>query len=148
MTRSYSTGDGLNTGSYTFSGTDPATLNTYIAKLDYTPNDRQRLFLRGNLLGDRSLGVPQFPGQAASTQIVNNSKGIAAGDVWTLRNNLVNNFRYGYVWQGLSTIGAGNASFVTFSALSSPVSQSRTNLQNVPMHNFVERHLSPDRSSS
>ena len=54
----FSTGDGLNSGSFTFSATDPATLNTYIAKLDYTPNDRQRIFVRGNLLGDRSLGVP------------------------------------------------------------------------------------------
>ena len=134
----FSTGDGLNTGSFTFSATDPATLNTYIAKLDYTPNDRQRFFVRGNLLGDRSLGVPQFPGQPPSTQIVNNSKGIAVGHVWTISNNLINNFRYGYVWQGLSTIGAGNASFVSFSALSSPLSQNRTNLQNVPMHNFVD----------
>jgi Carboxypeptidase regulatory-like domain len=134
----FSTGDGLNSGSFTFSATDPATLNTYIAKLDYTLNDRQRLFVRGNLLGDRSLGVPQFPGQLASTQIVNNSKGIAAGDVWTISNNLINNFRYGYVWQGLSTIGAGSASFVSFSALSSPLSQNRTNLQSVPMHNVVD----------
>jgi hypothetical protein len=134
----FSTGDGLNSGSFTFSATDPATLNTYIAKLDYTPNDRQRIFVRGNLLGDRSLGVPQFPGQPASTQIVNNSKGIAVGHVWTISNNLINNFRYGYVWQGLSTIGAGNASFVSFSALSSPVAQNRTNLQNVPTHNFVD----------
>ena len=70
--------------------------------------------------------------------MVNNSKGIAVGDVWTLRNNLINNFRYGYVWQGLSTIGAGNGSFVNFSALSSPVAQNRTNLQNVPIQNFVD----------
>ncbi len=134
----FSTGDGLNTASYTFSATDPATLNTYIAKLDYTPSDRQRLFIRGNLLGDRSLGVPQFPGQPASTQIVNNSKGIAAGHVWTLSNNLINNFRYGYVWEGLSTLGVGDASFVSFSALSSPVAQTRTTIQNVPVHNFVD----------
>jgi hypothetical protein len=55
-------GDGLNTGGFTWSAPDPARLNTYIAKLDYQLSDRQRLFLRGNLQGDRSSSAPQFPG--------------------------------------------------------------------------------------
>ena len=134
----FSTGDGLNTGSFTFSAQDPATLNTYIARFDYIPNERQRIFVRGNMMGDRALGVPQFPGQPASTEQVNNSKGFAVGHVWTISNNLINNFRYGYVWEGVSTVGAGNASFVSFSALSSPVSQARTTLQNVPVNDFVD----------
>ena len=134
----FSTGDGLNTASFTFSAPDPATLNTYIAKLDFTPTERQRLFVRGNLLGDRSTGVPQFPGLPPNTQIVNNSKGMAVGHVWTISNNLINNFRYGYVWEGVSTLGAGNASYVQLSALSSPVGTNRTTVQNVPVHNFVD----------
>ena len=36
---------------------------------------------------------------------VNNSKGIAVGHVWTISNDLINNFRYGYVWEGVSTVG-------------------------------------------
>src|SRR5215475_868090 len=46
-------GDGLNTGGFTWSAPDPARLNTYIAKVDYQLTSAQRLFVRGNLQGDR-----------------------------------------------------------------------------------------------
>src|SRR5215831_7617960 len=55
-------GDGLNTGGFTWSAPAPARLNTYIAKVDYQLNSGQRLFVRGNLQGDRSSSAPQFPG--------------------------------------------------------------------------------------
>ncbi|MGC2329357.1 MAG: hypothetical protein WA604_21780 [Candidatus Sulfotelmatobacter sp.] len=55
-------GDGLNTGGFTWSAPDPARLNTYIVKFDYQLSDRQRLFVRGNLQGDRSSSAPEFPG--------------------------------------------------------------------------------------
>ena len=45
-------GDGVNLGSYTFSSPYPGSLNTSIAKLDFTPNDKHHLFIRGNLQKD------------------------------------------------------------------------------------------------
>ncbi|HEY6939499.1 MAG TPA: carboxypeptidase-like regulatory domain-containing protein [Terriglobales bacterium] len=131
-------GDGLNTASFTWSAPNPTTLNTYITKLDYAVSSTNHVFVRGNLQGDTITGVPQFPANPPGTVVSNNSKGVAAGDTWTLRNNLINNLRYGYIREGVGTRGAGNASYVNFGTLSSPVAQNRTVLLNVPVHNLVD----------
>ena len=57
----YSAGDGLNTASYTWSAPAPASLNTFIAKVDYSLSSKNWLFLRGNLQNDSLQGAPQFP---------------------------------------------------------------------------------------
>jgi hypothetical protein len=49
------TGDGLNRGSSSFASPAPIRLNTSIARLDFTPNDRHRIFVRGNLQKDTIL---------------------------------------------------------------------------------------------
>ena len=74
-----SAGDGLNTASYTWSAPAPASLNTTIAKIDYSLSNRNWLFIRGNLQDDSALGVPQFPGQPASSTNSGDSKGLAVG---------------------------------------------------------------------
>ena len=58
-------GDGLNTGGFTWSAPNPERLNTYIAKLDYQLSDRQRLFVRGNLQGDRTFFATGVPRQSS-----------------------------------------------------------------------------------
>lgn len=131
-------GDGLNTASFTFSAPNPATLNTYIAKLDYEMSSRSRLFLRGNLLGDRISGPPQFPGDPASFTQTNTSKGIAAGHTWTISNTKVNSFRYGYIRQALNNVGIGNGSFSDFAGISPLTPENTTTLLNVPVHNFTD----------
>lgn len=69
--------DGLNILGYTFAAPQPASLNTYLAKLDYnlTQNGNHRIFLRGNLQNDRTLYAEQFPGEPPSQILTNNSKG-------------------------------------------------------------------------
>src|ERR1700730_18626979 len=131
-------GDGLNTASFTWSAPNPIKLNTYIAKVDYTLSSHNHLYVRGNLQGDHLSAPPQFPGGTpSSTQIVT-SKGLAVGDMWFLRNNLINNFRYGYIRQALDNIGSGNNSFVDFAEISPLVAETRTTILNVPVHNFVD----------
>ena len=103
-------GDGLNTGGLTFSAPNPANLNTYIAKIDYEMSDHSRFFIRGIQQGDRISASPQFSGQPPNSEIIDTSKGLAAGHLWTIRQNLINNFRYGYIRQGLNVAGAGTAS--------------------------------------
>lgn len=73
-------GDGLNTGSFTFSSPHPITLNTTIVKFDYVPSEKHRLFARGNLQKDTTGGLEQFPGQGPSYEIIDNSKGMTFGD--------------------------------------------------------------------
>ena len=58
--------------------------------MDFAPNDRHRIFVRGNLQKDTTLGWhEQFPGQGPSLRLTDNNKGIIAGDTWTITPNLI-----------------------------------------------------------
>jgi hypothetical protein len=133
----YSAGDGLNTASYTWSAPAPASLNTYIAKLDYKLSDRNWVFIRGNLQSDRSLGVPQFPGKPASSTKRDNSKGVAIGLTSTLSSNLVNSLHYSYLRQGYATWGIGQGAYADFYGLSSLQAETRTTIVDLPVQNLI-----------
>jgi len=129
---------GFNSGSYTFSSPAPATLNTSIARLDYVLSDKHRVFIRGNLQKDITNYEEQFPGQAPSHVLVDNSKGVIGGYTWTISSTMINDLRYGYVRQGYSDRGVGQGDYVTFRFLSAPTAQTRTTLTNVPVQNIVD----------
>ncbi|MBW4027728.1 TonB-dependent receptor [Acidipila rosea] len=131
-------GDGLNFGSYSFSSPSPASLNTSIVRLDYRPTQAHLLFVRGNLQKDTTDGPLQFPGQPPSYFLVDNTKGIAAGDTWTITPTMVNDVRYGYIRQGYSNLGTLNSDVVYFRFISQPVAQNRGLIVHVPVHNFVD----------
>ncbi len=134
----YVAGDGLNTGSYTWSAPDPASLNTFIAKLDYALTSRNWLFVRGNLQADSASGVPQFPGQAASFTNQDNSKGIAAGLNSSLSANLSNSLRYSYIRQSYSTNGIGQGAYANFYGLSTITAETRSSAVDVPVQNLLD----------
>jgi len=141
LPNSSSEGDGLNTAAYTFPGPDPVKHDTYIVKLDYKLNasGSHSLFVRGNLQNDHENQPPQFPGQAPFFVLTNNSKGIAAGYTALIHNNLINNFRYAFIRQGLGQTGINNQDYVTFRGLDDTQAfVSPTILTNVPVHNFVD----------
>jgi len=132
-------GDGYNIGAYTFSSPSPQSLITNIVKIDYAINDRQRLFVRGNLQGDNTVGASQFPGSLPTSQIYDNSKGFAVGHVWNITNSVVNNARYGYVRQGYAVRGSTTSDFVTFSNIDTLNSTSNTSaIISIPVHNIVD----------
>ena len=134
----FAAGDGLNTASYTWSAPAPAALNTVIAKVDYAVSSRNWLFLRGNLQDDHSLGVPQFPGDPASSTNIDTSKGLAAGLTTTLSTNLINSLRYGYVQQSYSTTGIGQGAYANFYGLSSLQAETRDTSINLPVQDLVD----------
>lgn len=131
-------GDGLNLGSFTFSSPYPGSFNTSILKLDYTPNDKHHLFIRGNLQKDTQDNVIQFPGQGPSYSYIDNSKGLAAGDTWSISSSMVNDFRYGYVRQGYSNRGTGQGSYVIFRFMDQSTPESRSTIVHVPVNNFID----------
>lgn len=137
-------GDLLNSSGFTFAGNDPTSLNTYIFKLDYkiTANGNQSLFVRGNLQNDHEAKPPQFPGLPPDDVVTNNSKGIAAGYTNIIRNNLINNFRYAFIRQGLGQAGINSQDYVTFRGLDDTQALSSTDTPtifvNVPVHNFID----------
>ncbi len=134
-----SLGDGgFNFGSYTFSSPNPVTLNTSIARIDYTPGQKHRLFVRGNLQKDTTGGTEQFPGQGPSYVLVDNTKGIAAGDTWMVTANVINDVRYGYIRQGYSNRGPGTGDYVDFRFLTTLTSENRSTVVSVPVNNIVD----------
>jgi Carboxypeptidase regulatory-like domain/TonB dependent receptor len=133
-----SLGDGLNTGSYTFSSPNPKTLNTSIVRIDYVPTTSQRIFARGNLQKDTTGNTEQFPGQGASSTIVDNTKGMTFGDTWTISQNMVNDIRYGYIRQGYSDTGVGSGDYVDYRFLTTPTAETRNTVVSVPVNNIVD----------
>jgi hypothetical protein len=134
-------GDGVNNGSYNFSSPAPSSLNTSIGKIDYTPNSRNHIFVRGNLQKDVSAGSENLPGQAPATFLEDNTKGLAAGHTFTATANLVNDLRYAYIRQGYSSAGIGQGDYVVVRFLQQPTAQTRSSLVNVPL-NTIDDNLS------
>jgi hypothetical protein len=137
-------GDLLNTSGYTFPGNNPTSLNTYILKLDYkiTADGNQSLFIRGNLQNDREAYPPQFPGLPPDYIQTNNSKGLAGGYTYIIRNNLINNFRYAFIRQGIGKSGINSQDYITLRGLDDTQALSPTDtptiLTNVPVNNFID----------
>ena len=131
-------GDGLNSGSYTFSSPAPSTLNTSIIRLDYAPSSKHRIFGRGGLQKDTLANVEQFPGQPASSVLVDNSKGLVFGDTWTITSNIVNDIRYGYIRQGYGNAGVGSGDYVDFRFLDTPTAETRNTVVTLPVNNIVD----------
>jgi Carboxypeptidase regulatory-like domain len=131
-------GDALNEGSYSFASPAPSTLNTSIARLDYTPNDRHKIFARGNLQKDTSSGTENFPGQGPAYIYEDNTKGMIFGDTWVISPTVINDIRYGYIRQGNSNHGAGSGDYVNFRFLSTPTAENRTTVAWVPVNNIVD----------
>jgi hypothetical protein len=134
-------GDGINNAGYIFASPAPATLNTTIAKIDYTISNTQHIFFRGNLQKDTQTGDENILGQAADTIHVDNTKGMAFGHTWTPTSNIVNDLRYGFIRQGYSTrgVGSGTGDWVVFRFLDQPTGwQNRSTIVNVPVHNIAD----------
>jgi len=136
-------GDGLNISGFTFADPTPDKLDTYIVKLDYnlTPNGSHHVFVRGNLQNDHeTTNGAEFPGQPPNQISTNNGKGIAAGYTAVISNSLINNFRYGFIREGLGQAGLQTKGYIGFYAggISNPVGETPTINVQVPLHNFVD----------
>jgi hypothetical protein len=138
LANSTNTGDGYNTGGYVFTSPAPQSLITNIARIDYNINNKQVLFVRGNLQSDNLESPVQFPGGPANSNTYGNSKGIAAGHIWNITNSLTNNFRYGYIRQDQAVRGATHAGYVSFDAVSNLTSTNTSTVNKVPLNNFID----------
>ena len=70
---------------------------------------------------------------------VSNSKGIIAGYTATLRPNLINNFHYGFIRQGVGTIGQLNHNYIEFgNGPDSLNANTFTTKSDVPVHNVTD----------
>lgn len=146
-------GDGLNTGGFRFNAKTPARLNTYITRFDFNLTNRQVLFARGNyqwdhvthtVYGGPDCGVDfvadniQCLPDTAPLAIWNHPWGLAVGHTWTVSNNLVNRFTYGFTRAAFSDSGESNANSVVFRFIFVPVGRRRGLERVTPVSNFVD----------
>ena len=82
--------------------------------------------------------MEQFPGQGPSYVLEDNSKGIVAGDTWTLSPTLVNDIRYGYIRQGYGSSGIGTGNYVDFRFIDTSTAETRSTKVSVPVNNIVD----------
>ena len=129
---------GYNEGSYSFSSPNPQRLNTSVARIDFVPSDKHRIFVRGNFQKDTTDDVEQFPGQGPRYVTEDNSKGITAGDTWSISPNLINDIRYGFIRQGFAKRGVGSGDYVDFRFLDTTTAETRTTITSIPVNNIVD----------
>lgn len=137
----FTQGDTLNTAGYRFSAPTPLRWNTYIAKIDYQLDSagKHQLFWRGNLQNDNyANGIPQFPGQPATSVFLENSKGYAVGYTALIHPNLTSSLRYGYTRQGQEFTGIQTAGAVTFRGISSAYGLTDGLTKIIPVHQISE----------
>ncbi len=132
---SFGSDGGLNIAGYSFAAPEPQDLNTFLLKLDWnlTRDGNHRIFVRGNLQDDQTLGAAEFPGEPASQVTTSNNKGLAVGYTGVFNPRLINNLRFAYIREGVNETGRNNFSNVGFWNLSDQVSFARTILVNVPV---------------
>jgi len=134
-------GDGLNTGGFRFNAATPLRWNTYIAKFDYVLDSaaKHTLFWRGNLQNDNyANGIPQFPGEPASSVYLENSKGFGVGYTAVLTNTTVNTFHYGLTRQGRENTGVLNSPYVFFQSITPLHATTLGKALTIPVHTLAD----------
>ncbi len=127
----------LNTAGFRFNAPTPVTLNSHYLNVSFKLNDKQDLFVRGNVIYDLTSLAPQFPDTPAP-KVWSHPTGIAVGHTWTLSNTLVNNFRYGYTREAFTSQGDSAVNAISFRFVFSPNTFARTLARKTPVQNFVD----------
>ncbi len=135
-------GDAINSGGFSFNAPGYNVQNTYISKFDYHPNDKNSLFIRGNLQNDwqdnGTSNVPQFPGLPPNAVGLANNKGLAAGWTDVLNSNLVSTLHYGFTRLGIQNTGVLTSPYEWFRGLDNPYGTSTGLTRIIPVHLVAE----------
>jgi hypothetical protein len=132
-----SVGDGMNTSGYRFNASTPVHLHSHSAKLDFNLTQAQTLFLRANVIYDNWAGIPAYPDTAAPDEW-DHPWGFAIGHTWTIHNNLVNNFRYGFTRQSFTKGGDTLQNDINFRFVYYPTNELYSLSRVTPVHNWVD----------
>ncbi|MBS1876310.1 MAG: carboxypeptidase regulatory-like domain-containing protein [Acidobacteria bacterium] len=94
------TGDGLNTQGFRFNSPSGGMEDQFTIKSDYNVSNTHRVFLRWSWQRNSSLDAlnsadSTYPGEPSGTQ-GGHRWGYSIGDDWTLKPNLINEFRFGH----------------------------------------------------
>jgi hypothetical protein len=132
-----SVGDQLNTGGFRFNAPAPTSLNSHIARLDYTMSRNQNLFVRANYINDTQK-TPQYLPGTISPGVWSHPRGLAVGHTWTIGSKWVNNLRYGFTRQAFTDGGDSNGNDISFRFVFQPNNQSHSISRITPVHNITD----------
>jgi len=130
-------GDGLNTGGFRFNAPTPVSLNSHALRLDYNLTSKQNLFLRLNVIYDHQ-ALPRYLPDTVTPQVWSHPRGLAAGHTWTIGNNWVNNFRYGFTRQAFTQGGDSNGNDIDFRFVFQQNGETHTLNRITPVHNITD----------
>ena len=131
---------GLSFTGFIFNAPEATLDNVYTARMDYniTKDGRHALYVRGVLGGLKTdLIEANFPGEAPTSTLLNNSRGIVAAYTAQLSTSLVNSFHYGFTRLGVSQSGAKGPLF-TVRDFTDILNFSRAFGHQVPVHEFKD----------
>jgi hypothetical protein len=133
-------GDGLNTLGYRFSSNADSRWNTYIVKGDWHINSSgsETVFLRAQTQNENNPQLQQFPGQSASSTLVDDSRGITVGLTSLINPRLVNDFHWGFVRQGGQNAGTSQYPAIELSGIDNLVPFTRSTIYFVPTNEFAD----------
>jgi Carboxypeptidase regulatory-like domain len=137
-------GDGINTAGFRFNVPSHRADNNYTGRVDFNISNVQRLFVRVSKISavqtDTVNSVAaQFPGDPETSQIVTGDYAVAVGHNWTVTPNFVNSATVGIT---KSVLGFPNLfhptlpNSYTFSPLSAPYADFRTQARDVPVWTY------------
>ncbi len=132
-----SVGDGLNTGGFRFNALTPVKLNSHTLKLDFNVTTKQQVFVRLNMQSDHQTLLKYLP-DAAAPAVWSHPNGIAVGHTWTIGNNWVNNFRYGYTRLAFSQLGDSTGNDIQFRFVFQPNGEAHNVSRESPVHNITD----------
>jgi hypothetical protein len=134
---------GLNFTGYRFNAPDALDNRAYVGKMDFILDSaaKQTLSVRGTLSNanqDQPTALAQFPGQQPASELLNNSKGIAATYTAILTPTLINNLTFGYTRQGLAYSGTTGDAFQLYPLDTLTNFAARANGRILPVDNVVD----------
>jgi hypothetical protein len=96
LANNFSGGDGVNTGTFSFTTPTPSFETNYVTKLDYNITPTQKLFARATVVRQNSVqSTPQFPTDGNIAPFVDRSYAWVVGHTWQIGNNKVNQAAFG-----------------------------------------------------
>ncbi len=118
-------GDLVNTAGYRFNAPNPYVEDVYVGRIDYTLNDKMKLFAKTTVNRTNSIEYPiQFPGDPTYTfPFDNRSYDWTIGHTWTISQNLLNQAQIGESYEDFGfpvTYNPQGLDQYTFAGLSGP----------------------------
>ena len=118
-------GDSVNTAGYRFNAPNPYDENVFVQRVDYTLNDKMKLFGKATVAHRSTIENPlQFPGDPTYTfPFYDRSYDWTVGHTWAINQNMVNQFQIGETFEdfnfGVTNNPMGDNQY-SFSGLSGP----------------------------